>query len=84
MRRFTVKTEDREREVFIVGTEKEMKDESYMNYLEVAEKEKTLDQLKKIPPRPQPTMSKKEIGKALKERLEFDKRKREGGIKKYY
>ena len=83
MRQFTVKESDREREVLIVGTEKEMKDKSYMDYLESAEREKTSDQLKKLPERPKSKKSKKEISGALKELSEFRRRKREG-TKKYY
>ena len=60
-----------------------MEDKSYMDYLEEAGREKTLDQLKKLPPRPKPAMSKKEIGKSLKEFIEFAKRKKSGERKKY-
>ncbi len=83
MRKFKVKHKDKEREVLIVGTEEEMKDEGHMDYLEEAYKEKTENQLKNEPDKPKSRFSKKEIGQALKERLEFNKRK-EDGVKKYY
>ena len=84
MRRFTVKESDREREVLIVGTEKEMQDKSHMDYLEEAQREKTAKQLKKLPPKPKSTRSKKDISGALKELLDFRERKGRGEIKKYY
>jgi len=84
MRRFTVKEGNKEREVLIVGTEKEMRDKSHMDYLEEAEREKTSAQLKKLPDKPRSDKSKEDIAGALKELADFRRRRREGDIKKYY
>ena len=84
MRRFTVKEGDREREVIIAGTPEEMKDQSHMDYLEQAEREKTSDQLKKLPDKPKSDKSKEDISGALKELSDFRRRKQEGAIRKYY
>lgn len=66
-------------EVFIPQTG----DLSYDRYLEEAEREKTLDQLKKSPPRAPSKASKKDIGEALKEIKEFQRRKKENR-KRFY
>lgn len=84
MRQFTVREGDKERTVVIAGTPKEMNDKSHMDYLEQAEREKTSNQLKKLPDKPKSNKSKEDISGALKELSEFRRRKREGAIKKYY
>lgn len=84
MRRFKVKEGDKEREVLIVGTPEEMNDKSHMDYLEEAQREKTSDQLKKLPDKPKSKTLKKDVAGILKERIEFRNRKARGEIKKYY
>ncbi len=76
---FSVKHEGKETIVIIPKTG----DRSYDEYLEVAEREKTLDELKKRKTEKR-THSEKEVSAALKELSDFRKRKREGNIKKYY
>ena len=80
MKTITVKEEGRERIIFIPDTG----DEGYNKDLEQMAEEKTRAELKAMPPRKKPTASKKDVAEALKERLDFNKRKREDGIKKYY
>jgi hypothetical protein len=80
IRRFTVKENNQEQTVVIPETG----DKSYDDYLEEAEREKTSNELKKKPPRPEPTLSKKDIAGMLKEHREFRERKKRGDIKKYY
>lgn len=77
---FTVKEGDREMRVIIPGTG----DKSYDEYLEQAEREKTRDQLQKLPPKPVRKTSKKEVGEALKEYREFLRRRREDVNPKYF
>ena len=49
------------------------------------QKEKTLNELKKLPPKkPLNIMKAKEIGKMLKEYIHFLKRKQSDGTKRYY
>ena len=48
------------------------------------QKEKTINELDKMPSKPERTISKEEVGKALDEYTKFLRRKREGGTKKYY
>lgn len=59
-------------------------DLSYDAYLEEAETEKTKDQLKKKPPKPIATMSKKDVAGALKEYFEWLRRKKSGDIRRFY
>ena len=84
MRHFIVKDGDKEKEVIIAGTPEEMKDQSHMDYLEAAGREKALDELRKMPDKPKPTASKRDIAEALKERIEFRDRARRGGIQRKY
>jgi len=80
MKSFTVKHENKEMQVIIPSTG----DTSYDNYLEEAEREKTLDQLKKSPGKSTSKVSKEDKAGALKEYIEFKNRKRRGDIRKYY
>ena len=72
IKKITVKANDKEMDVFIPQSG----DKSYDDYLEEAETEKTENELRKKPPRPESKMSKQEIGGALKEYQEFKKRGR--------
>lgn len=80
MSRFTVKHEDREMEVIIPNSG----DKSYDAYLEEAEREKTLDQLKKRGKREKTKLKQGDISGALKEYAEFKKRKASEHPKKYW
>ena len=81
IRRFTVRENNREQQVIIPETG----DKSYDDYLEQAEREKTTEQLRKAPPRPELTPSqKRDIGGAIKEFNEFKKRKERGETPKYF
>jgi hypothetical protein len=80
LNRFTVKSGDREMQVIIPRTG----DASYDEYLEQAEREKTAEQLRKSPPKPQSTLSRKQIGEALNEFNQFLLRKKRGDIRRYY
>ncbi len=68
---FTVEHEDREMKVIIPDTG----DESENQYLEEAEREKTLDQLKKKPTKEQSKLSKEDKVIAIKEVVDYKKRK---------
>lgn len=60
-------------------------DKEYNDYLEVAEKEKTADELRKQPPKEKSKLSKSEKVEAIKEINEKRKRKKYGsGNPKYY
>jgi len=80
VRNFTVKHEDKEMQVIIPDSG----DKSYDDYLESAEREKTLDQLKKSSPREKSKLSREDIRGNLKEFIEFKNRKKENVNKKYY
>jgi len=80
MKEITIKHEDKEMTVLIPQS----KDKSYDDYLEVAEREKTLDELKKRPAKVKSKESKEDIAGALKEYTEFKNRMKNGGIRKYY
>lgn len=80
IRKIKVEVGDKSMEVLIP----ESGDKSYDDYLEEAEREKTAEQLRKQPPKPKSKVSKEDIASAIKERMEFDKRKRRGDIRKYY
>lgn len=80
MKTITVKHENKEMTVIIPATG----DKSYDDYLEVAEREKTLNELKKRPDKPISKISKEDKSGVLKEFLEFRNRKRKGDMKKYY
>lgn len=60
-------------------------DKSQLDEIIEWQKEKTLDELKKMPPkRPIDIAKAREIGAQLNEFMEYLKRKRNDGIKKYY
>jgi len=60
-------------------------DDSQLDEIIEWQREKTLAELKKLPPKkPIDRMKAKEIGKMLKEYTEFLKRKRNDGIKRFY
>lgn len=59
-------------------------DKAETEYLIEAEREKTLNELKKAPDKPKPKYSNKEIGAMLNEYNQFLKRKRESPHKKYW
>lgn len=73
----------RKRSVFLCMTDDEAKDRSFVNEYESANRDKTVEQLNKLPPREKPEHSKKEVAGAIKEYIEYRDRHREGG-KKYY
>lgn len=77
---FTVKVGDRERTVVIPDTG----DIEENKYLEEAEREKTADELRKLPPRPARKVSRKEVGGALKEYREFLNRRKENVNPRYF
>ncbi len=77
---FTIKEGDRERIVVIPDTGDKQENE----YLEVAEREKTANELRKLPPRPVRKTSKAEVGGALKEYREFLLRKRDDVNPRYF
>jgi len=76
---FTVKEGDREMQVVIPKSN----DKVYDDYLELAEREKTADWLRKRPPKPEPKYSKKERAGIIREYSDFIKR-RNNGQKKYF
>jgi hypothetical protein len=60
-------------------------DKSQLDEIVEWQKEKTLDELKKLPPRKPIEIAKaQEIGAQLSEYLQYLKRKKNDGIKKYY
>jgi len=59
-------------------------DKSYTDYLVEAETEKTREQLRKKPAKPEPTASKDDIAGALREYREYKNRRKSGDIRKYY
>ena len=59
-------------------------DLEYDRYLEEAQKEKTLEELKKLPPKPERTTSVANVAGMLREYAEFRNRKRKGDIKRFY
>jgi len=78
--KFVVREAGRERTVIIPATG----DPSYDAYLEEAEREKTAEQLRKLPPRPSATMSKEQVAGLLKDYIEFINRKKRGEIRRFY
>ncbi len=48
------------------------------------QKEKTIKELDKMPPLPERTISKHDVGKMLDDYTKFLRRKKEGGTKKFY
>jgi len=60
-------------------------DDSQLNEIVAWQKEKTLDELKKLPPKqPHDVMKAKEVGAALKDYTNYLKRVKSGDSKKYY
>lgn len=80
-KKIEIKEGDKEMDVFIP---QDPKDKSYNEYLEQAEVEKTKDQLRKRPPKPKSKVSKEEVSGELKERAEFDRRRKSDHPRKYY
>ena len=76
MKNFTVKENGREMNVFIPDTG----DPSYNEELALSSEEKTRADLKALPPKEQPNVTKKEVAEFLKEQKAF----RERGSKKYF
>ena len=80
MKVFDVKHEDREMRVIIPDTGDRQENE----YLELAEREKTLDQLKKKPKREKSKLSKQDQVEAIKELKTFKERRRRNTILRYF
>jgi len=78
-KQFKVKHENKEMEVIIPDTG----DAGEMAYLEEAEREKTLTDLKKKPPREESKLSKGDRAEAIKEWRDHVARKK-AGTKKYF
>jgi len=68
VKKITVTEGDKTQDVFIAGA----RDRQELEYLEVAEKEKTADELRKKEPKEKPKKSKEEVAERLKW---FNKRK---------
>ncbi len=81
IKRIEVKEGNKQMDVFIP---QDPKDHSYNEYLEEAEIEKTREQLKKRPDKPVSKRSKGDIATELKERGEFNKRRKSDSPKKYW
>lgn len=79
-KQFTVKHEDKEMQVIIPETG----DKSYDDYLEEAEREKTLDQLKKKPPREKSKLSKEEQAVAIKDWRKYLDQKETRTVGRYF
>ncbi|KKN36482.1 hypothetical protein LCGC14_0773050 [marine sediment metagenome] len=77
---FEIKEGDRSRIVVIPDTGDRQENE----YLEEVEREKTAEQLRKLPPRATRKVSKADVGGALSEYRNFLKRRRENANPKYY
>ena len=77
---FKVKHKDREMEVIIPDTG----DTAENAYLEEVEREKTLDQLKKSPPKEKSKLSKEEKKLAIKEIKRYQDRRKQNAIPRYF
>jgi hypothetical protein len=64
---FTVKEGDKQQGVVIAMTPEEARDKSYVDYMELAQREKVSDALRKAPEKEAPKHSKAESVGALKE-----------------
>ncbi len=80
IKEYNVKVGDEQMDVFIPQSD----DHSYNEYLEVAEIEKTKEQLKKRPPKEKGKASKSDISEVLKEKREFSRRKKSEFPRKYF
>ena len=67
IKRITVKEGEHETDIFIPQSE----DRGYNEYLAEAETEKTSNELRKKPPKPEQKVSDKEMGELLRERAEW-------------
>ena len=80
MKVFDVKHEDKEMRVIIPDTGDRQENE----YLELAEREKTLDQLKKKPKRGKSKLSKQEQVEAIKEQIKHRDDKKGRSASRYF
>lgn len=80
LRQFKVKHEDREMQVIIPDTG----DKAEMEYLEQAEREKTLAQLKNKPPREKSKPSKEDKAEAIKDWRKYLDRKKNRTVGRYF
>ena len=78
-----VKEGDKEQDVIIAMTEDEANDRSYRDYLRLGAKERTQEQLRKKPARPESKVSMEDRSGILKDFNEFNNR-RKSGTKKFY
>lgn len=79
-KQFTVKHEDKEMQVIIPDTG----DRQEMDYLEEAEREKTLDQLKKKPSKQKSRLSKEEQADAIKDWRKYLDQKKTRTVGRYF
>ena len=77
IKRITVKEGEHETDIFIPQSE----DRGYDEYLAEAETEKTSNELRKKPPKPEQKVSDKEMGELLRERAEW---KQNRGLNRKY
>jgi hypothetical protein len=84
VKKFTVEENGKKVDVVIGMTEEEAKDKSYVDYLESGYTEKTKEQIRKQPPKPAPKASNEDIRGALREAIEYKRRRQMGGGKKYF
>jgi len=80
IKKIIVTENNRQMEVFIPETG----DKKYDEAIEQAEREKTAEQLRKMPAKPKSNISNKDRAGAIKEYIEFRNRQRRGATKKYY
>jgi hypothetical protein len=84
VKKFTVEENGKKVDVVIGMTEEESKDKSYVDYLTEGYTEKTKEQLRKQPPRPESKVIDSDRRGAIKEAIEYRKRVQSGGGKKYF
>lgn len=84
IKKITVEENGKKMDVIIAMTEEEAKDKSYVDYMELAQREKTSEQLRKKPARPESKISDSDRRGAIKEAIAYRNRIQSDSPKKYF
>ena len=84
VKKITVEEDGKKMDVIIAMTEEESRDRSYVDYMELAQREKTADYLRKKPERPESKVSDEDRRGAIREAIAYKNRKQSGEGKKFY